>query len=111
MQELLRKPLDRGVFMNEKIIRNYLGDTLKLNGFRVEQEYNGLKKHPDIEAEFAFYIKNGWVHNGICVSGYTAKLLNEKYPLSPLGAFNYLIYLRENPEEAIANLKKGLPRK
>ena len=31
--------------------------------------------------------------------------------LNSLGAYNYLIYLRENPNEALASLKAGLPIK
>lgn len=45
------------------------------------------------------------------VHGYTAEELNRDYNLSPLGAYNYLIYLRDNPEEALAYLKEGLPVK
>ena len=37
--------------------------------------------------------------------------LVEDFSLSPLGAYNYLIYLRENPQNALADLKAGLPRK
>lgn len=47
----------------------------------------------------------------IVIQGYTAKKLHEDFPLSPLGAYNYLIYLSEDPEDAIADLKRGLPRK
>ena len=44
-------------------------------------------------------------------SGYYASKLVEDFPLSPLGAYNYLIYLREDPQNAIADLKAGLPIK
>jgi hypothetical protein len=47
------------------------------------------------------------------VEGYTAKSLKEKVgnKLNNLGVYNYLIYLRENPDEAKQNLAKGLPVK
>ncbi len=74
-----------------------------------------LQTHEDILAEF----KRGMskepfdfeTENPVSAEGYTAKMLFEKYPLSELGAFNYLIYLRESPREALSDLKKGLPRK
>ena len=49
--------------------------------------------------------------NAIVVEGYNAKMLFANYPLSELGAYKYLIYLREEPEAALADLKAGLPRK
>ena len=43
------------------------------------------------------------------VHGYTAEVLSQEYNLSPLGAYNYLVYLIEEPEQALADLKAGLP--
>ena len=74
---------------------------------------NTLKKFSDIYNEFIEYITFGIIDENNCikVNGYDVnKLLKTTY-LSPLGAYNYLIYLRENPKEALADLKKGLPRK
>lgn len=51
------------------------------------------------------------IEDGIIEHGYYASKLVEEFPLSPLGAYNYLIYLREDPEHALANLKAGLPKK
>lgn len=47
--------------------------------------------------------------NPIKVEGFTAQYLATNYPLSALGAYNYLIYLREMPGKALADLKAGLP--
>lgn len=96
---------------NKTIIKDYLKDKCGLNEYRSEQEYQGLHKHKDLEEEFISYILDKWNEDKlIVVEGYNAKELNEKYPLSMLGAYNYLIYLRKNPEEAKENLRKGLPR-
>ena len=46
--------------------------------------------------------------NALVVEGYTAKQLTNETILTPLGAFNYLVYLREESEKALANLKAGL---
>lgn len=74
-----------------------------------------LRAFPDICAEFENGLKSTPFlfprENAVTVCGYCAEELNRSYPLSVLGAYNYLIYLREHPEEAIADLKKGLPRK
>ena len=72
-------------------------------------------KHSDIAGEFYEGMKgNTFCFNDnkpIEVEGYTAKSIFDNYPLSELGAYNYLIYLRETPQEALLDLKKGLPRK
>lgn len=85
---------------------HYVKDTQK----RAEESYEILARHPDILKEFYLWIMNDEVFakRPIKVKGYTAKYLASHYPLSVLGAYNYLIYLREKPEEALANLKAGL---
>ena len=73
-----------------------------------------LSKYNDIFEEFTSYMKSGEElpgENCVNVEGYTAKRLHENYPLAILGAYNYLIYLRERPKEALEDLAKGLPRK
>ena len=102
------------VSQNEIIIKEYLKNHMELSEKRILQEYDGLREYPDIENEFAFYIENGWDDkkvDWIVVEGFSARQLNEQYPLSVLGAYNYLIYLREEVDEAKKFLKQGLPRK
>lgn len=72
-----------------------------------------LSKYTDIYSEFVSVIKSGkWVeqHSAISIENFTAERLNTNYPLSLLGAYNYLIFLRESPKEALDALDKGLPR-
>ena len=45
------------------------------------------------------------------VGGYSAKDIYEKTYLTEIGAYNYLIYLDKHPEQALKDLKNGLPRK
>lgn len=88
----------------------YLLYHLNLSQTRTEQAYQKLSRHPDILREFHFFIMGEpsmW--KPISVEGYTAAQILQQTSLNPLGAYNYLIYLRENPTEAIMNLKKGLP--
>ena len=72
-----------------------------------------IARHADIRKEFYLYIMDDEVFtpNPIKVEGFTAQHLVTNYPLSVLGAYNYLIYLREIPEKALADLKAGLPTK
>ena len=74
-----------------------------------------LQGHEDIYSEFRAGISDqGFAFpaaDPVCIAGYTAVKLFRNYPLSEIGAYNYLVYLRERPEEALDDLKNGLPRK
>ena len=72
-----------------------------------------FEKHPDIMKELVEYINTEMFTevNPVTVEGYTAKMLKETTYLKPVGAFNYLIYLRNKPEIALDKLRKGLPLK
>ncbi len=97
---------------NEIIIKQYLKNVIQLNDYRITQEYDGIHEHQDIESEFVKYIQNDFENiDMIIVEGYSVKKLVDEFPLSVLGAYNYLIYLRTNPSEALLDLQKGLPRK
>ena len=43
--------------------------------------------------------------------GCSAQDIYEKTYLTEIGAYNYLIYLKEDPEQALKDLKNGLPIK
>ncbi len=77
--------------------------------------YAKLARHDDILKEFYNYTKTGNYCNEegkkVSVEGYTAEQLVDKTFLKPIGAYNYLIYLREDPKNAIYDLQKGLPRR
>lgn len=72
-----------------------------------------MAKHDDIFEEFFNFARVGKFckkdKSQTKVHGYTAEFLSREYNLSPLGAYNYLVYLMEDPEQAIADLKAGLP--
>lgn len=68
-----------------------------------------LYQYVDVLLEFGRYLMNIKPQNPIAVHGYTAEKLMQTTYLSHLGAYNYLIYLRNKPEEALDNLRKGLP--
>lgn len=96
---------------SEKIIKEFIKKENKLNDYRINQEYENISKYLDIENEFYSYIQNGWSNNLIKVEGFSAKSLYEAYTLTILGAYNYLVFLRDNPSLAIEALKNNLPRR
>ena len=94
-------------------ITEYLLHQMNLSQTRAEKSYEKIARYTDIRKEFYQYIMDNEVFtsNPIKVEGFTAQYLETNYPLSVLGAYNYLIYLREMPEKALADLKTGLPTK
>ncbi len=92
-------------------ITEYILHHMKLSQTRAEKSYEKIARYADICKEFYQYIMDDEVFtpNPIKVEGFTAQHLATNYPLSALGAYNYLIYLREMPEKALADLKAGLP--
>lgn len=73
-----------------------------------------LIEHKDIYDEFATVITSGRYadpSSAVTIEGYTAESLVLNDSLSLIGAYNVLIYLRELPEEALKELKRGLPKK
>lgn len=97
-----------------KLLLNILKNDYKMTEKRAVLSIQKLQSHKDIYEEFESVVTLGGFPIGkdvICVEGFTAEKLNRDYPLSVLGAYNYLIYLRECPLEAKEDLRKGLPRK
>ena len=102
---------DEATEIREMVI-GYLCSECKMSENRAKNVLKGLAKHKDIYLEFAEYVKSGkFVNEAVTIEGYTAEQLHSNYPLSVVGAYNYLVYLVEEPEKAIADLKAGLPRK
>ncbi len=97
----------------DKIITHYLVDECnKSNAFAVSC-IQKLRAHPDIMRAFVEWInvRDFCRINAPVVMGIDVTKLYATGKLSPVGVFNYLIYLRNNPEEALDALKHGLPRK
>ena len=67
-----------------------------------------IAKHKEIFEEFFNYARVGRFckkdKSQTQVHGYTAEFLSKEYNLSPLGAYNYLVYLIEDPERALADV-------
>jgi len=98
--------------MREQIFE-YLVEKEKQTPKLASQMCDKFEKHPDIMEELVQYILTGKFveKDPVTVEGYTAQMLKDTTYLKPVGAFNYLIYLRNKPEIALDKLKKGLPLK
>lgn len=108
--------MDRTAAESEQFFKKLLGAYIaeKAGARGLDGKIKELYRHPDIFGEFINYILAGEEFEeaeALTVEGYTAKRLTEETILTPLGAFNYLIYLREEPQEALADLKARLPRR
>ncbi len=93
--------------LSDKLIKDYLDYNTDYSEERKRRIIEKLHKYGDIYYEFYYYVMREIFEDGVEESGFCAGKLVEEYPLSPLGAYNYLIYLREEPAEAMRDLKKN----
>lgn len=80
----------------------------------VEQKIERFKKHPDIMAEFEYWIINHKykTSNAVIVCDYTAQKLSELSPyLRGEGSFVLMLELCDNPEKAKKKIAKGFKMK
>ena len=94
----------------DSAIKDHMLYVCHMYGDRITKEIEKLNRHQDIKMEFyRTLMREAFPKNrAITVEGYTAQKLTETTRLTVLGAYNYLIYLREDPKTALNNLKKGL---
>lgn len=99
----------KNYFVNSVII-DYMHYICHMSGKRIEKGIEKLNRHQDIKMElYRTLMRETFPKDrAISVKGYTAQQLKETTQLTVLGAYNYLIYLREDPKTALDNLKKGL---
>ena len=103
---------NRGLCLSDKLTDDLVRDHLKAyttySEERLDMIIEKLHTHGDVFFEFYFYVLyEEFEEYPITVEGYTAQYLKENYKLTVLGAYNYLIYLRDKPEKALADLKSG----
>lgn len=97
----------------DSAIRDYMFYECQLSEKIIKKNMEKLNRHTDIKMEFyeTIMYEQFPVNSPIEAEGYTAEQLKKATSLSLLGVYNYLIYLREEPERALKDLKNGLPRK
>lgn len=99
----------------KEIVLKHLMENDRTTAKVAAQIFDKLARHPDILAEYAARVAQGPdalpAAKPVEVEGYTAQRLLDSTYLKLTGAYTFLVYLREKPAEALADLKKGLPRK
>ena len=73
-----------------------------------------LEKYDDIKNEFIYWIENNSFEcdNPLSINGYTAKRIHEIAPhLDGVGVYNFIVTLRDKPEQAREYIDKGFPIK
>lgn len=99
----------------EEMLCRFIQQRFRYSEKRAKIMIDQMRPYDDIFDEFfnyarvGKYCKKDKIKTEVC--GYTAERLISEYNLSPLGAYNFLVYLKEKPENALKDLKAGLPRK
>lgn len=96
--------------MMEERIERYLREERGVESEVVrEMLREKVMKYDDIAEEFGKWLeKRVYEENGVESGGYTAKRIHEMAPqLDGIGVFNFLVTLRDEPEEAKRFIDEG----
>lgn len=101
------------LYFVDEAIKDYMLYVCNMTEKRIAKGLEKFNRHKDIKMEFyeTIMYDDFPVNSPITVEGYNAKQLNQNTHLSVIGAYNYLIYLREDAKNALEDLQKGLPQK
>ena len=108
--------------IKDEEVEVYLKDICKMSNELVKRQIERFKRHKDIYGEFKYWFlrfKHGddtinyAVDEPVTEQGYTAYSLYQEFGnnIMPIGIFNLLISLREETQETLDYIKKGLPKK
>lgn len=95
-------------------ILNYLIDTRKQKPEAAARIIAPLEKHADIRAELITWIKTREYpkHNPLTIENYTAEMISKLAPfMDGVGVYNFMVTLRERPDNAKRIIAEGFPRK
>ena len=111
--DYLNHSISKDVVLTEKNhVYDYFHTNFQMTDWEFNQTWKNLIKNFRVLNEVKYYSLTGnfvpaadayWAY------GYTAEELFNNTKLNVIGAYNYLIYLCENPDEALDYLAKGLP--
>ena len=102
------------VKIKKDTICKFIRETYSMSKQQANEAWEYLKQDMHVLFEFKYYVAKGEfvpAKNCYKVHGYSAEQLYTTTYLEVLGAFNYLVYLKTKPQEALDKLKKGLPRR
>lgn len=90
--------------------RQYLQEEKQCQGLALQRVLDKIIKYEDIFEDFYHWLETcEYEHDGVViVEGYNAQSLVDLAPmLDGIGAFNFLVDLREQPEKALKTIKEG----
>jgi len=95
----------------EMLVYNYLTQIKQLKESEANYYLRKLSSQPDILDEFAYWIKNKRFknENAISIRGYSAKSIFGICPVSELGAYTTLLWLRDDPQGALDFITDKMP--
>lgn len=100
--------------MNSQVLlEKYLVTELKITGARLFIIADKIKKYDDIYGEFCYWLENRNYDKAdpLVVNGYTAKQIYQINPeLDGIGVYNFLITLREHPQQAKEYIESGFKK-
>lgn len=97
----------------EKII-NYLVNVRNQKRAVADKISESLAKHNDIRAELENWIECRAYpqENPLAIEGYTAEMIAKLAPfMDGVGVYNFMVTLRERPDNAKRIMSEGFPRK
>ena len=95
-------------------IYNYLVNIRKVKTEAAKRICTPLDKHEDIRVELERWIDTQEFQNDnpIIINGYTAEKISALAPfMDGVGVYNFMVTLRERPENAEKIIADGFPRK
>jgi len=95
-------------------IKNYLINERKQKPEAVAKIMAPLERHKDICAELELWIESQEYPTGIplTIEGYTAEAISQLAPfMDGVGVYNFMVTLRERPDNAKRIIAEGFPRK
>ena len=96
-----------------KII-NYLVNERKQKPEVASKIASPFEKHDDIRSELEVWIeRKAFLQNSpLTIEGYTAEAISKLAPfMDGVGVYNFMVTLRERPDNAKRIIKEGFPRK
>ncbi len=91
-------------------VRRYLTEEKACQGLALEAVMDKIIKYEDIFEDFCHWLETRkYEHDGVViVEGYNAQSIVDLAPmLDGIGAFNFLVDLRDQPERAFEIIKEG----